>query len=84
MQSCSMLIKTHFCIKIFRRTGSSCVLGCSKWGNVVKMGIFQPIPLCQTYSQMCSSDIADTIATGMGLIGGLAGLGWAGTSEVVG
>eukprot|EP00983_Pelagomonas_calceolata_P086946 1156860-Pelagomonas_calceolata.AAC.6 len=34
-------------------------------------------PSCQLYPQACGSNIADTVDKGMGLIGGLAGTGWA-------
>eukprot|EP00983_Pelagomonas_calceolata_P059643 1146015-Pelagomonas_calceolata.AAC.7 len=41
------------------------------------MGIFQPTPFCPINPQVYNSDRADTIAKGMGSIGGLAGSGWA-------
>eukprot|EP00983_Pelagomonas_calceolata_P066211 1148914-Pelagomonas_calceolata.AAC.4 len=48
------------------------------------MGIFHPTPFCQSYPQVCSSDIADTTGERMGSTGGLAGSGRAKTSEGVG
>eukprot|EP00983_Pelagomonas_calceolata_P105572 1159144-Pelagomonas_calceolata.AAC.8 len=48
------------------------------------MGILQSTPFRQVYLQVCSSDIADTIAKERGSNGGLAGSGWARTSGGVG